>query len=81
MFFKMISLIWRSEQWITFFVSGIPAGESRKFELSLFADVGRTGIIDVTGKVFSTDAGGDFFGMNTCKISKYQSLTVIGASN
>ena len=58
-----------------------PARMSHKFELSLFADVGRTGIVDVAGKVFAADARGDFFGMNTCKVSKYQSLTVIGASN
>ena len=33
---------------------------SHKFELSLFADVGRTGIIFITGKVFATNAGGNF---------------------
>ncbi len=37
--------------------------------------------ITVTREVFAANAGGGFFGMNTCKVSKYQSLTVIGASN
>ena len=48
---------------------------------TFLADLGRAFIIFIAGKVFATNAGGDFFGMNTCKVRKYQSFTVIGASN